>query len=448
MNYITQNIDLTQGSVESKREEIKEYFNKTYELYEKLFDILNNDKAYYEKPCILRHPLIFYYAHTATFFINKLLLAKLIPNRINQKFESMFAVGVDEMSWDDLDEKHYNWPTIDEARSYRKEVKKRINNLIDTINFTMPIDWNSPMWNILMGIEHERIHIETSSVLIRQLEIKWIQENETFPYCLEDTNVLKNKLINVKGGKVSLGKKRDHFLYGWDNEYGKKDEEINNFLASQFLVSNKEFMEFIDDDGYTTNAYWSKEALAWREHNNAKYPQFWIKKSNGFMLRVMTKEINLPLSWPVEVNYLEAKAFCEWKSIKENKNIRMPNEAEYKALQIESNITDEHCVTQINANFNLERYASPCPVNFFKQGKFYDIVGNVWQWNETTFNGFKGFKTHPSYDDFSTPTFDGRHNLIKGGSWISTGNEIALHARYAFRRHFYQHAGFRYIEEE
>ena len=69
MNYITQNIDLTQGSVESKRKEIKEYFNKTYELYEKLFDILNNDKAYYEKPCILRHPLIFYYAHTATFLL-------------------------------------------------------------------------------------------------------------------------------------------------------------------------------------------------------------------------------------------------------------------------------------------------------------------------------------------------------------------------------------------
>jgi len=49
-------------------------------------------------------------------------------------------------------------------------------------------------------------------------------------------------------------------------------------------------------------------------------------------------------------------------------------------------------------------------------------------------------------DDFSLPTFDERHNLIKGGSWISTGNEATRHARYAFRRHFYQHAGFRYVE--
>jgi len=53
---------------------------------------------------------------------------------------------------------------------------------------------------------------------------------------------------------------------------------------------------------------------------------------------------------------------------------------------------------------------------------------------------------HPWYDDFSTPTFDTRHNLIKGGAFISTGNEATRDARYAFRRHFFQHAGFRYVE--
>jgi putative 4-mercaptohistidine N1-methyltranferase len=52
------------------------------------------------------------------------------------------------------------------------------------------------------------------------------------------------------------------------------------------------------------------------------------------------------------------------------------------------------------------------------------------------------------YDDFTTPTFDGRHNLIKGGSWISCGNEALHSARYAFRRHFFQHAGFRYVVAE
>lgn len=77
-----------------------------------------------------------------------------------------------------------------------------------------------------------------------------------------------------------------------------------------------------------------------------------------------------------------------------------------------------------------------------------DVLGNVWQWTETPIAGFPGFCVHPLYDDFSTPTFDGKHNLIKGGSWISTGNEATRHSRYAFRRHFFQHAGFRCVDSE
>jgi formylglycine-generating enzyme required for sulfatase activity len=75
-------------------------------------------------------------------------------------------------------------------------------------------------------------------------------------------------------------------------------------------------------------------------------------------------------------------------------------------------------------NINLEHYASPCPVDLFKMGEFNDVVGNVWQWTETPITSYPDFKVHPLYDDFSTPTFEGKHNLIKGGSWISTGNEI------------------------
>lgn len=96
-------------------------------------------------------------------------------------------------------------------------------------------------------------------------------------------------------------------------------------------------------------------------------------------------------------------------------------------------------------NINLAWWASSCPVDRFAQGEFYDLIGNVWQWTTTPTNGLEGFKVHPLYDDFSTPTFDGKHALIKGGSWISTGNEALKSARYAFRRHFFQHAGFRYV---
>ena len=97
-------------------------------------------------------------------------------------------------------------------------------------------------------------------------------------------------------------------------------------------------------------------------------------------------------------------------------------------------------------NIALNKYASSEPVDINQAGDFYDVVGNVWQWTETPIYPFDGFKVHPLYDDFTTPTFDNKHNLIKGGSWISTGNEAMAQSRYAFRRHFFQHAGFRYVE--
>ena len=70
-----------------------------------LYETLKEDATFYLRADRLRHPLIFYFGHTATFFINKLTIARVIDTRINPNYESMFAVGVDEMSWDDLDER-------------------------------------------------------------------------------------------------------------------------------------------------------------------------------------------------------------------------------------------------------------------------------------------------------------------------------------------------------
>ena len=90
------------------------------------------------------------------------MLAKLINDRINPHFESLFAIGVDEMSWDDLNDDNYAWPAVSEVRAYRDQVRRLVSDLIATVDFRLPIDWESPMWPIIMGIEHEGIHLETS----------------------------------------------------------------------------------------------------------------------------------------------------------------------------------------------------------------------------------------------------------------------------------------------
>jgi 5-histidylcysteine sulfoxide synthase/putative 4-mercaptohistidine N1-methyltranferase len=360
----------------------------------------------------------------------------------------MFAIGVDEMSWDDLNDKNYNWPKVDEVRAYRLTVKSTIADLIENLPLELPINWENKFWPIMMGIEHQNIHIETSSVLIRQLPVEMLQDG-VFDNIGESTNnAVDNELLDVQGKTVQLGKSHDHKFYGWDLEYGDHSEKVEDFKASKYLVSNAEFFEFVKDNGYKTEKWWTAEGWSWKTYKNAKYPQFWQKKGEKYELRLLTKVVPMPWSFPAEINYLEAKAFCNWKSAKTGKKLRLPTEAEWYCIVDQSQAKDVDQWNNAPGNLNLEHYTSPCPVDKFAFGDFYDVIGNVWQWTETPITGYPGFKVHPLYDDFSTPTFDGKHNIIKGGSWISTGNEATLHARYAFRRHFYQHAGFRYVESE
>jgi 5-histidylcysteine sulfoxide synthase/putative 4-mercaptohistidine N1-methyltranferase len=430
---------------EALRREVRAYFHATCDRYEQLFECLSGDAAYYAKPIPLRHPLIFYYGHTATFFINKLLLAGLIPERLDARLESICAVGVDEMSWDDLNDAHYDWPTVAEVTAYRRRMRAAVDQAITDTPLTAPIAWDSPWWAVLMGIEHERIHLETSSVLIRQHALKHVHPHPAWAPCRDTGAAPANGLVDIPAGRVRLGKKRADPYYGWDNEYGVHEVDLPAFQAAKYLVSNAEFLEFVEAGGYAEAAWWDEEGAAWRDFAQARQPTFWVAAPEGWRLRLMLEVVAMPWDWPVEVNCHEARAFCRWKAARDNRPVRLPSEAEWHRLAEFAGVGEVPAHLPANANLHLDHGASSCPVTRFAHGPLFDAVGNVWQWTGTPIHPFDGFSVHPLYDDFTTPTYDGRHNLFKGGSWISCGNEARLAARYAFRRHFYQHAGFRYV---
>ena len=438
-------ITLEGESVTQKRKEIRAYFHNTFDLFEKVFELLKDESVFYKKSEPTRHPMIFYFGHTATFFVNKLINMKIINERINPEFESIFAVGVDEMSWDDLQESNYKWPKVSEVRAYREKVRGLVDDLIETLEFTLPIRDDSPMWIILMGIEHERIHIETSLVLHRQMPIEFIKNVPEFNLCTHTSAAPKNEMIAIEGAEVTLGKEKSHHLYGWDNEYGSYKEHVEDFQAAKYLVSNGEFLEFVNDGGYEKEEFWDEEGLEFLKNSKAKHPHFWVKENDVYKYRALSQIIEMPYDWPVDVNALEAEAFCRYKSKKENLNYTLPSEAEYELIYQHSNLQDVPKLHESRANINFYHYASSCPVDEFGFNGLYDVIGNVWQWSRTPMRGFEGFEVHEAYDDFSVPTFDEKHSLILGSSWASSGNLIMKHSRYAFRKHFFQNAGFRYV---
>lgn len=235
------------------REEIKSYFLHSYSVYQKLFSFIKEDKSFYTKPEPLRHPLIFYYGHTSCVYVNKLLDKGLISERVNPKYESIFAVGVDEMDWDDLNDSHYDWPTVREVAAYRDKVKNIVLEIIDRCS--PKISWDSDAWVIMMGIEHERIHLETSSVIIRRLPIDEINPHPDFGDCSLYTAQRSEMPLNEMKVVPSLQFKWDRQIenatvYGWDNQFGNKLISTMAYKSSSMLVSNGEYLEFVEDMGY------------------------------------------------------------------------------------------------------------------------------------------------------------------------------------------------------
>lgn len=504
--------DLTKCS----RDDLLAYFENSYDLNESLFTALKDESAFYKCPDRLRLPLIFYYCHTAVVYVNKLMLAGLMKERINFEYEKLFETGVDEMSWDDTENFRmggaFKWPPLGDVVEYRRNVRNVVTNIIKDTPLQLPITMESRWWGLLMGMEHERIHLETSSVLIRQLPVDMVTKPEGWvygPVKAADGESLENVMIRVEGKDVTFGKPDDFPSYGWDNEYGEVKRFVPTFEASKYLVTNKEFLKFIEDGGYKKEDLWTEEGWRWKTYRQSKHPLFWIcdngcksgcgsdlasyshcsfsaNRENGgvsngnidvatngyhdmngdndnindvdddthsgndtneqkYKYRAMFDNLEMPWSWPVEINYHEAKAYCKWKG----NDCRLLTEAEHNAIRGKQappsagTVCDAIFGTDYNYNFNM-KYGSSTPVNMFPANElgFHDVFGNVWQWQEDHFNGLSTH-THWFYDDFSAPCYDGRHNMILGGSWVSTGDEASRFARFAFRRHFLQHAGFR-----
>jgi 5-histidylcysteine sulfoxide synthase/putative 4-mercaptohistidine N1-methyltranferase len=418
--------------------QLLDYFSQTYLKYESLFELLEDDKIFYIRPNKNRHPLVFYFGHTAVFYINKLLLSGIILEPIDKSFERLFAIGVDEMRWDDL--KNNNWPTIDKIRAYRKQAYDVVVNCITNMDISVPIKWDDDAWTILMGIEHENIHIETSSVLLRELDLSYIKQNQNWQSCQTYGINPKNSLIEVDSCAIDIARDiNDSLTYGWDNEFGKHKTDTGIFLASKYLVSNGEFLEFWKNGCYQKQELWEVDGWRWVIDNDIKHPCFWIIEDDKISQRNLTSKIDLPLNWPCEVSYHEAKAFCNYISKRDNMLYDLPSEDEWHALK-------NSCIENINYKANVGIiHSSSVPVDENSHGKFYDVVGNVWQWCRSVIYPFDGFRTHKIYDDFTVPTFDDKHHIIKGGSWASCGNLSNPYSRYAFRKHFYQHSGFRYV---
>lgn len=443
------------------REDVLAYFNNSWTLTELLFLSLKVEEAYIRPPYHgLRHPMIFYYGHPAVLYVNKLRIAGLLSDPINLYLEKVLETGVDEMSWDDMSKNEMSWPTVATVREYRQTVYNQIVNLIKThpdLESPKFLDQKSPWWALWMGMEHEKIHFETSSVLIRELPIEYLETPKFWapihPSKNNFSEETQNQWEKSTGKVVQIGKPASIESFGWDNEYGSRSVKISDFTYTKFQITNGEFLDFVASGSYINDKFWTEEGLAWRKFRNTKRPTFWVatgpEGTHQYELRTIFETIPLPLSWPCEVNFHEANAYCHYRAEVDNSKLkyRLLTEAEYVSLTSEKNdpVLQKKPYKNIKGQSDIEKEYKENFNFIWSSPKNVDslLLGNTWHWLVDQFNPLENFEVNSLYDDFSTPCFDGKHQMIKGGSFMSCGHEASKWARFHFRPHFYQHAGFR-----
>lgn len=120
-----------------------------------------------------------------------------------------------------MQDEDFAWPDLPDAIAFRASVKTVVEEAISRMpdpseseaGSAPSISQASPWWALVMGFEHERIHLETSAVLIHQLPIDCVREPEgwrTAPsFAPVPTAAPVNELVAVEPATVVLGKPVD-----------------------------------------------------------------------------------------------------------------------------------------------------------------------------------------------------------------------------------------------
>jgi len=212
-------------------------------------------------------------------------------------------------------------PTVNDIYKYRHYITKQMELLLQDNDSEELIEL------VEIGIHHEKQHQE---LLIT--DIKFIlgnnpllpKYNNTFT---EHTAENHNRdWLSVNEGLYNIGHNSKDFCY--DNELGRHQVFINAFQISNTLVTNGEFMEFMQADGYKNALLWHAEAWDWLSTENISAPQYWHFENNTWLHYTLQglKEIdpNAPLT---HISYYEAFAFAQFKGL------RLPTEFEWEVSQ-------------------------------------------------------------------------------------------------------------------
>lgn len=418
------------------REQLVDWYRQGRARSEKIFS-MPVPEAYHDRPIPLRNPIVFYQGHIPAFAVNTLIKLTYGRKGIDEKYEVLFARGIDPDSPDAVRDPNDVWPRRECVEEYGRTADALIEQILadePLIDDAVPqLRFGEAVFGIL---EHEQMHQETLLYMMHNLDYGRkiarppLEGDEGAPARGADRRGVAQEFIEIPGGEVTLGGDRNVIGFGWDNEFPQMRTRVDDFAIQRTNVTNGEYLEFVE--------------------SGAPAPHFWTQEDGRWFWRGMFERIPLPESWPVYVTWAEAAAYAKWRGM------RLPSEAEYHRAAFGTPSGEERLFPWGNeppdasrGNFGFTHW-DPVPVGSYPAGASAwgvdDLVGNGWEWTSTVFEGYPGFEPMPSYSLYSTDFFDGQHYVLKGASPATARELIRSSFRNWFRPNYpYLYATFRCV---
>jgi gamma-glutamyl hercynylcysteine S-oxide synthase len=417
---------------------------------DKLFDIVRPDSLY-ERPIAERHRIVFYVGHLEAFDRNLLRDRLLESPALHPRFDRLFAFGIDPVGGGLPTDQPQDWPSLSDVRNYvtrtRRAVDDGLSAKLSDISSLVTQEFPAALL-LQVAIEHRLMHAETLTYMLHRLPF----ERKVHPQPRLELvgRKMQPVLVDIPGGRATLGLKGDENGFGWDNEFEPHEVSVPSFAIDKYMITNAEFMEFVLAGGYEDRGSWTDADWNWKNEHHVTHPGFWRSRENAWYLRTMFDEIPLPPDWPVYVSHAEASAYARWSGKS------LPTEAEWHRAAYGAPGGEERLYpwgsedpSPRRGNFDFQRW-DPTPVGFFPDGQsafgIADLLGNGWEWTSTQFGPFTGFQPFPFYRGYSADFFDGRHFVMKGGSAQTAACMLRRSFRNWFQPHYpHVYAGFRCV---
>lgn len=358
-------------------------------------------------------------AHT-TWFFETLVLEKSLAGY--QSFCPIFRVLFNSYynavgpQWARSERGLLSRPTVEEVFAYRQYVDRAILSLLSG---GLPAQCNRL---ITLGLHHEQQHQE---LILMDLKHAFAR-NPLRPEYAKPKQANSGaspggqNWIAISGGVFGFGHQDNGFCF--DNEEPRHEVLMGDFEIADRMVTNLDYIEFINDGGYQRPEFWLSDGWAMAEADNWRLPLYWEAEKGSFshftLYGYQAVQPDMPVS---HVSYYEADAFACWS------RARLPSEYEWELATVRSG-------SKGTLMHDDQFQPRGLPSNVL-DGKVHQLLGDLWEWTRSPYSPYPNYTPLPGAIGEYNGKFMCNQMVLRGGSFATPEQHIRTTYRNFFPPH-------------